>query len=197
MYKIVIISLFFCHAFIAEAQKFTDRLQKKVTGQGTVTVTQDAAISDLVNGPRSVAPVNSKAKTPVERENGPVADAKKDNRPVTEKPKTEPAGSVTDDTSAETHRKTMANSRKVAGYRVQAYAGGNTRRDRQAAEQAGNNIKASFPEVPIYVHFYAPRWICRVGNYRTYEEAHKMLMAIQKLGYKQASIVKGKISVQY
>ena len=50
---------------------------------------------------------------------------------------------------------------------------------------------------PIYVHFYSPRWICRVGNFRTYEEAHAMLVEIREMGYKQASIVKGKISVQY
>ena len=94
-------------------------------------------------------------------------------------------------------KKVMRNSYKVTGFRVQAYAGGNTRQDRQTAEQVGNNIKANIPGEPVYVHFYSPRWICRVGNYRTYEEAHQMLLAIRKLGYKQASIVKGKISVQY
>ena len=51
--------------------------------------------------------------------------------------------------------------------------------------------------MPVYVHFYSPRWICRVGNYRTYEEAHQMLQNLRKLGYNQASIVKGKITVQY
>jgi len=36
----------------------------------------------------------------------------------------------------------------------------------------------------------------RVGNYRSIEEATRMLNAIQALGYKQAVIVKGKITVQ-
>ena len=94
-------------------------------------------------------------------------------------------------------KKVMKNSYKVTGYRVQAYAGGNTRNDRRTAETVGNNIKRRFPEQPIYVHFYSPRWICRVGNFRTYEEAHAMLVEIREMGYKQASIVKGKISVQY
>ena len=71
------------------------------------------------------------------------------------------------------------------------------RKDRQRAEQVGNTIKQNFPTEPIYVHFYSPRWICRVGNYRTYEEAHEMLMNIRKLGISGASIVKGKITVQY
>ena len=65
------------------------------------------------------------------------------------------------------------------------------------AEHVGNLIKSHYPEEPIYVHFYSPRWICRVGNYRTYEEAHEMLMNIRKLGISGASVVKGKITVQY
>ena len=91
----------------------------------------------------------------------------------------------------------MRNSYKVMGFRVQAFAGGNSRQDKAKAEQIGEKIKAAIPGEPVYVHFYSPRWICRVGNYRTYEEAHQMLQAIRKLGYTQASIVKGKISVQY
>ena len=86
---------------------------------------------------------------------------------------------------------------KVSGYRVQAFAGGNSRKDRLQAEQIGNEIKSHFAGVPVYVHFYSPRWICRVGNYRTYEEAHQMLLSLRKLGYTQATIVKGKITVPY
>lgn len=97
----------------------------------------------------------------------------------------------------DTRKKVMRNSYRVTGYRVQAYAGGNQRKDRQKAEQVGNDIKANYPEEPIYVHFYSPRWICRVGNYRTYEEAHQMLLNVRKLGYSSATIVKGKISIQY
>ena len=36
-----------------------------------------------------------------------------------------------------------------------------------------------------------------MGNYLTLEEARKMLVQIKKLGYRQACIVKGTISVQY
>jgi len=100
-------------------------------------------------------------------------------------------------TTVDTRKKVMRRSYRVTGYRVQAYAGGNQRKDRQRAEQIGNTIKQNYPEEPIYVHFYSPRWICRVGNYRTYEEAHQMLLNIRRLGYTSATIVKGKISIQY
>lgn len=92
-------------------------------------------------------------------------------------------------------KKVMRGSRKVTGYRVQAFAGGNTRADKMKAQQAGNDIKMRFPDQPIYVHFYSPRWICRVGNYRSLGEAEKMLRAVRKMGFKAATIVKGKITV--
>lgn len=97
----------------------------------------------------------------------------------------------------DTRKKVMRNSRKVDGYRVQAFAGGNSRDDRNKAQSIGNNIKQHFPSEPIYVHFYSPRWICRVGNYRSFAEASAMLKELKKLGYKSACIVKGKITVQY
>jgi len=86
---------------------------------------------------------------------------------------------------------------KVKGFRVQVYAGGNSRDSRVKAERTGREIKALFPGTPIYVHFYPPRWICRMGNYRTIEEATEVLRAVKKLGYQSAIIVKGKITVPY
>ena len=86
---------------------------------------------------------------------------------------------------------------KTTGYRVQAFAGGNTRNDRQKAERTGNAMRQLLPGEDVYVRFYSPRWVCRVGNYRTYEEAHEKMLLIRKLGYESATIVKGKIIVYY
>ena len=94
-------------------------------------------------------------------------------------------------------KKVMRKSYKVTGYRVQAYAGGNSRNDRLKAEQIGNALKMNFPDQPVYVHFYSPRWICRMGNYRGIGEAQKMLAKVKALGYRQACLVKGQITVQY
>lgn len=94
-------------------------------------------------------------------------------------------------------KKVMRKSYKVTGYRVQVYAGGNSRNDRLQAEQTGNNIKMKFPDQPVYVHFYSPRWICRMGNYKTLGEAQKVLSKVRALGYRQACLVKGQITVQY
>lgn len=125
-----------------------------------------------------------------------------EKRQLTDTKKQTAEKSATAEAEAELHiptvdmrKKVMRGARKVTGYRVQAFAGGNTRADKTKAQQAGNDIKMRFPDQPIYVHFYSPRWICRVGNYRSLSEARRMLNAIKGMGYKAAVIVKGQITV--
>ena len=110
--------------------------------------------------------------------------------------KTETTGEESLGKITSTGKKVMKGSRKVTGYRIQVFAGGNSRADREKAQQAGNKVKAHFPSYPVYVHFYSPSWKCRVGNFVEYKEAEQALRRIRGLGYKQAVIVKGKISVQ-
>lgn len=182
-----------------QAQTFLDRLKKPAKDKAVVTVTQDAAIDKLVNGDitAKTTVVNKKEHAAsTKKESAHSASTKKESAHSASTTTTPHASSSTIE-EPDMSNKVMKNSYKVTGYRVQAFAGGNKRDDRQAAENVGNAIKRRFPEQPIYVHFYSPRWICRVGNFRTYEEAHAMLVEIREMGYKQASIVKGKISVQY
>lgn len=94
-------------------------------------------------------------------------------------------------------KKMPKRSYKVDGYRVQVYAGTNSRQGKEQAQKAGNAVKMAMPDQPVYVHFYSPRWICRVGNYRSYEEASRVLKQVKALGYAQACIISGKITVQY
>lgn len=204
---VAIIALVICQAITADAQSFLGRLQKRSGNQGKITVHQDTAIDELVNGkqplagsytPKTARQADSGKHTGTATKQQQADSSNGQSRKNT--PGSSSAGAdagQADAQAADTHKKVMHKSYKVNGYRVQAFAGGNTRLDRQKAEKAGNDIKANFPDEPVYVHFYSPRWICRVGNYRSYEEAHQMLLSIRKLGYKQASIVKGKITVQY
>ena len=205
------------------AQKYIDHLQQQKAGQGTVTVTQSPEITELINGkPKPVeapkptpqtnvpqsnvtqpgAPQSDKT-TPVAQTTKPAAnDAVPEKREEPKKRKVigyENYNITTEDgtTIVDKRKKVMSNATKVSGYRIQAFAGGNTRADRVKAEQAGNKLKNTFPDQPVYVHFYSPRWICRMGNYKTYNEAAKLLKQVRKLGYPQACIVKGKITVQY
>lgn len=193
------------------AQTYIEHLKQQKAGQGTVTITQSQEITDLVNGklkqpePKKPTPQDDKTKTEAPKKE--VADntEKQDTVPEAEEPKKrkvigfENNNITTEDgtTIVDTRKKVMRNAQKVTGYRIQAFAGGNTRADRVKAEQAGGKLKNAFPEEPVYVHFYSPRWICRMGNYKTYNEAAKLLKKVKALGYPQACIVKGKITVQY
>lgn len=189
---------------MANAQTFTQRVQQNTrAGEGKVTITQDKAIDDLVNGQKAEDKAVAKptaANKPADNKTGDKTGAQKSE---SEKAREQLASILEMDGDTATapiiidNRRKVMRGVKVDGYRVQAFAGGNQRKDRQKAEQVGNTIKNNFPDEPIYVHFYSPRWICRVGNYRTYEEAHQMLLNIRKLGISGASIVKGKITVQY
>jgi hypothetical protein len=171
----------------ANAQTFTERIQKKVDGKGTITIHQSEEINQLVNDPNATDSQVQKV-TESKRQVEPLKDNKQVNN-------TTSSSSENDETEpVETQKKA---TQKITGYRVQAFAGGNSRKDRLTAELIRNNIKSQIPNVAVYVHFYSPRWICRVGNFRTYEEAHQMMVRLQNMGYKQASIVKGKITVTY
>lgn len=214
-----------CCATQAGAQSFLDNLRKEKQGEGTVTVTQSKDIDELVNNAKLVrstpaAPQHDKTqsrqgstnaathkKPDNDRDSSAVTHDANKARSSAHEPHKEPSREqrntpkepdmAEDTTPVNTAKKVLRGSRKVTGYRIQAFTGGNSRADRQKAENIGTAIKMKFPEQPIYVHFYSPRWICRVGNFRTYQEASNMLREIKSMGYRQACIVKGKIDVAY
>ena len=199
---VIILSFIICHLSFSpvRAQTFTQRLQQKGNGQGTVTIHQDAEIDKLVNSEMlnaNPAQHNSPTTTPTVSSGSSTGKNTPTTKPTAPSVSSTGEDVETEETTPDFSKKVMRGGVKVNGYRVQAFAGGNSRKDRQEAEATGNAIKSHFADVPVYVHFYSPRWICRVGNYRTYEEAHQMLVQLRNLGYSQASIVKGKITVQY
>lgn len=257
----ILFSLVLCITTIAQAQTYTQHLQDKKQGQGSVTVTQSHEIEELVNGANvsartpaqapahtaqsnaakpggtikkqnttteqtqhsSAAPQHTSAtpqhntsdaahKTAKDKDSTAQhreqATASHDNRPAAPVHDNRQGGNATHETprqadnadtepTVDMRKKVMRRSYKVNGYRVQVFAGGNSRDDKIKAQNAGNAVKKAFPSQPIYVHFYSPRWICRMGNYRTYQEASAILTQVRKMGYKQACIVSGKINVAY
>ncbi len=207
-------------AITANAQTFTDRLRQHEDGKGTVTIMQSAEIEDLVNNaqltpqpqhpaqqqhsatqnhpdtPNTQTAPNTPHNTP---ENTPQEQPQTGHKNETTQPAVPapPVNTDTEETTVDTRKKVMRNSYKTKGYRIQVFSGGNSRNDRKKAETAGAVMKSNFPNEPVYVHFYSPSWKCRMGNYKTAEEARAVLAQVKKLGYKGACIVKGTISVQY
>ena len=177
----------------ADAQStFTEQLQQSKSGEGKVTITQDKDIEKLVNTP-TMAPMPVKPQ----RTAKPTEKSDKEKTSLDLKAIDDLADGTAVPDSIDLHKKVMKGGTKVNGFRVQVYAGGNGRTDRMKAQRTGDEIKSLFPNEPVYVHFYSPRWICRMGNYRTYEEAHDVLTRVKQLGYTSAVIVKGKITVYY
>ena len=85
---------------------------------------------------------------------------------------------------------------KSRGYRVQVYAGNNSRVARQEANDMAELIKTEFPELPVYAFFQPPRWLCRVGDYRSIEEADASMRRLRATGkFKEVSIVPEQINI--
>lgn len=85
---------------------------------------------------------------------------------------------------------------KARGYRIQVYAGNNSRIARQEANDVAELIKMEFPELPVYAFFQPPRWLCRVGDYRSIEEADASMRRLKATGkFKEVSIVREQINI--
>ena len=174
----------------ANAQSsFTQKLQQSKSGEGKITVTHGQNIDNLVNG-KTAAVQKDSGKVVVTTE-----EAKTLLKNIATRDSSYRNDIIDQSTVIDTSKKVMRGGQKVNGWRVQVYAGGNQRTDRQKAERIGNEIKALFPTQPVYVHFHSPRWICRMGNYRTYEDAVQMLHSVKKAGFNAATIIKDKITV--
>ena len=85
---------------------------------------------------------------------------------------------------------------KTSGFRIQAYAGNNTNEAKNEARNVGARIKDHFPELTVYTSFNSPRWLCRVGDFRSIEEADAMMRKLKATGvFKEVSIVKDQINI--
>ena len=176
-YLLFIICLFTLGAFAQET--FTQHLTRQVAGEGRVVLHQDAEIDALVNSPAAHAGNHSSTVKPVHQ-----------------------GHTETDSTSlaAEPVREVHSGHRsQMVGYRIQVYAGGNSRKSKSEAHYMGNLVRSNFGnEMAVYTSFISPRWVCRVGDFKSREEAAEQLRkmrATQK--FSEASIVKSKIYVYY
>ena len=85
---------------------------------------------------------------------------------------------------------------RVRGFRVQVYAGNNSRQARGEANSMAEKVKEAFPEIPVYTYFQPPRWLCRVGDFRSIEEAHVAMRKLKDSGeFKEVAIVREQINI--
>ena len=85
---------------------------------------------------------------------------------------------------------------KSPGYRVQVYAGNNSRTARNEATNMASKVKEYFPDLKTYAFFTSPRWLCRVGDFRSIEEADAMMRKMKATGVcTEVSIVKDAVNI--
>jgi hypothetical protein len=59
-----------------------------------------------------------------------------------------------------------------------------------------SRVKEYFPDTSVYTFFTSPRWLCRVGDFRSIEEADAMMRKLKATGvFKQVAIVKDQINI--
>ena len=169
------LSLIFCMGTLTMSaqQTFTDRLQQVVESAGRIILHQDKSITDLVNGT---------TKKPA----------------ATSAPKKQADGTVSHNLdSTDVDSLSLGAKVKINGFRIQVYFGDNSRQGKTGARAAGLRFRNSFPELPVYVSFVSPHWLCRAGDFRTMEEASEVLRQIREMGiFREAVIVKSKINVR-
>lgn len=171
-----IVKNFICFILIAMAactarsqSTYTDRLKKQANGEGKVIIVQDPEIDDIVNNVRP-----NKSGTPAEKkETGGKSDAHKQEN--TGKGKE----SATQERPASAHIAGTRHRVKAVGYRIQIFTGGNSHHDKAKAFELAENCRKFFPELSVYPRFTSPRWICRVGDFRTREDALKYASKIR------------------
>lgn len=153
-------------------QTYTDRLQQVEESVGRIVLHQDKSITDLVNNAKRAA------ATAVQKRQ---ADSTLSHH----------ADSVGADSLM------LEPKVKINGFRIQVYFGDNSRRGKTEARAAGLRFRDSFPDLPVYVSFNSPHWLCRAGDFRTMEEASEILRQIREMGiFREAVIVKSKINVR-
>lgn len=165
--------LFVCSAMAQSTDSFTQHLQQPVAGQGSVVLVQDESLDILVNNLPKVTPSVPAVTTP----SAPVSHAAAN-----------PAPHKRQDTLTTSHRTTRVSQtydgtrarHKVRGFRIQVYSGTGSGASKQAAKSIEAKVRNAFPELAVYCHFKAPRWICRVGDFSTREEAQRYLSKIRQ-----------------
>ncbi len=182
MWKLKLFFLLFVTSLTLNAQtKYTEQIQKSEEGQGKLILHQSQKISDLVNGtPKST--VSSV---------GGIGD----NKLVLPGRQASLAG---ESLSSEQTTNVIGTKMRVNGYRIQVFSGDNSRKGKAQATMMGQRVKSHFMELPVYTQFSSPHWICRVGDFRTYEEASEVFQQLKATGqFEEAVIVRSKVTVYY
>lgn len=165
---ILLVSLMFINSY---GQQFTEVLRTKSSNGGVVILVQSAKIDSLVNGIKPKETVSSQDKKVVEL----VADSVQLDslgNPIAK-------GYIAKD-----------------GFRIQVFTGANSRADKELAQKLQQRSKDLFPDLKTYCSFISPRWVVRIGDFASREEAMSRLAEVRETGIsKEVRLVKCKVQI--
>ena len=69
---------------------------------------------------------------------------------------------------------------KAKGYRIQVFAGNNTRTSKERANEVDRYLRSKYPDLPVHTEFRNPRWLCTVGDFLYYDEAYDTMRKLKK-----------------
>lgn len=158
-------------SFATYAQHFTDSLRTTNRNGGVVVLKQSAKIDSLVNG--------LKPKTSTKLPITPVFQQRVD--------------SIELDSLGNPIVKGYLNKE---GYRIQIFTGANSRADKEKAIKLQHRSEALFPDMKSYCSFISPRWVVRIGDFSTREEAMLRIAEVRESGLsKEVRLVRCKVQI--
>lgn len=169
---IAFMSLLFINIY---GQQFTEVLQTKSSKGGIVLLIQSSKIDSLVNGLKPKQPVKDSSSLPK------ITKQDKDSVQLDSIGKPIPKGFVNKD-----------------GFRIQIYTGANSRADKEKALKLQTQSKDLFPDYEVYCNFISPRWVVRIGDFETRDEAMVFMTEVRKTGIsKEVRVVKCKVQIPF
>lgn len=176
---VVLCSLFMAGS--AQAQSFTQNLQKEKAGAAKITIHHEAAIDNLVNGIKPQ--VKETTKEQPQKKNSEKKPAANNNQ-VTKGPIADATNSVID-AASESAEAMKFGLTATKAYCVQAFTG----KDHNKGLTVKNILKNRFPNYRVDLTFFSPRWTCRVGYFMKQSDAKKVLAEVKQMGYPNATLI--------
>ena len=165
-----LLALFVCLlvSYTTHGQTFTDDLRENTSNGGSLQVIQSADLDTIVNEKELGKQTPSTGK------------AEQANR--YKRPKLKPG---------------QTEYERASGFRIQIYQGTGSEGNANAKKMQAR-ARQAFPGFSAYVSLNGPRWVCRLGDFQTNQEAQAFLRRVRSSGIsKTVSIVRSPIFVIY
>ena len=174
--------------------------QEEGGGQGSVNISQDQRLQNIVSGETPVVERKPEAGTSDTKE--PVRKNSPSNSNRTSAPRRIQRTQIVDVKDLPTFGNRSNNDfdvrtgarRRLRGFRIQMFWGNSLRTDQLRAKRLGDKVTGAFPELKAYVSFQQPHWRCRVGDFKTRAGAARYLDKMRKIA-PEAMIVRSEIII--